>query len=51
MNTNNKFEVKELTNLELAEIDGGCATLLIACIGVCIAAYGAGYTTGKAIFN
>lgn len=44
------FEVQELNANELQEIQGGWLALAIAALSVCIAMYGAGYVTGKAIF-
>jgi len=41
---------QELTINETQEIEGGFIALILTGIGVCIAAYGAGLATGKAIF-
>jgi hypothetical protein len=41
---------EELSTEESREIEGGFITLIITGIGVCIAAYGIGLATGRAIF-
>jgi lactobin A/cerein 7B family class IIb bacteriocin len=44
------FEVQELDDIQLQEIEGGFITLIMAGLSLCAAAYGAGYLTGKALF-
>ena len=47
----NKLEVEELTINQMEKTDGGFYHLILAGAAACIAAYVAGYVTGKAIFN
>jgi len=42
--------LEELSSDELKKVDGGFINLILAGIGLTIAAYSAGYMTGKAIF-
>ncbi len=42
--------LEELTSVELNEVEGGFAALILAGIGLMIGAYSVGYMTGKAIF-
>lgn len=44
------FDVQELDANQLQEVQGGWLALAMAALSLCIAAYGAGYVTGKAIF-
>jgi lactobin A/cerein 7B family class IIb bacteriocin len=46
-----EIKLAELNENEYLSVDGGCIALIIAGIGVCFGAYGAGYLTGKAIFT
>ena len=51
MNNFDKLELIELSYNQMEETDGGFYNLIIAGAAACIAAYVAGYVTGKAIFN
>jgi hypothetical protein len=44
-------KLRELNEAESLNTEGGCVALIIAGIGVCLTAYGAGYFTGKALFK
>jgi lactobin A/cerein 7B family class IIb bacteriocin len=46
-----KLEIIELTKNQMEETEGGFYALIIAGVGACLAAYAAGYVTGKAIFQ
>ncbi len=51
MKNSENLELQELTLNQMKEIDGGVVIpLILAGIGLCLAAYTAGYMTGKAIF-
>lgn len=46
----NELELQELTEKECVETEGGVIALVLSGIGLCFAAYKAGYMTGSAIF-
>lgn len=46
-----KLEVKELLINQMEETEGGFYALIVTGVAACIAAYTAGYFTGRAIFG